>query len=178
MRRFKKSLVIVAAILGVLGLLAGAAVVLIMRRLQPGVLLLLFVVLFYAWMLFAYLHYRQGRQDEFLHLLTTAVEANVPLAPALWTYLEDRPHGTQREAWVALILFFVFPGYYWIWHRRHNFDYKVARVARLVEVGVSLPEALRTTPGVASRDPLLAVAIGQSTGKLAYCLRNSAIWRP
>jgi type II secretory pathway component PulF len=178
MRRVKKSLVMVGAILGVLGLLGGAVAVMIARGLHPGLLLILFVGLFYGWMLFAFLHYRQGRQDEFLHLLTTAVEANVPLAPALWTYLEDRPHGVQREAWVALLLFFVFPGYYWIWHRRHNFDYKVARVARLIEVGVSLPEALRSTPGVASRDTLLAAAIGESTGKLAYCLRNSAMWRP
>jgi type II secretory pathway component PulF len=96
----------------------------------------------------------------------------------LWAYLEDRPHGVEREAWVAILLFFVFPGYYWIWHRRHSYDHKVARVARLLEAGISLPDALQATPGVVSRDTILAARVGQSSGKLAYCLRHAALWRP
>ena len=87
-------------------------------------------LLVYGWMLFAFLQYRRGRQDELLHVLSTAVEAEAPLAAALWTYLEDRPRGWLREFWVATLLFFVLPGYYWIWHRRHSYDQKVARVAR------------------------------------------------
>lgn len=136
-------------------------------------ILLLVVGLVYGWMLIAYLHYRRGRQEEFLHLLTTAVETGAPLAPAVWAYLEDRPSGWLREFWVALLLFFVVPGYYWIWHRRHSFDQKVAAVARQLEEGVSLPEALAATPGVATRETILAAAVGQSTGRLALCLRNS-----
>ena len=66
------------------------------------------------------------------------------------------------------------PGYYWIWHRRHSYDQKIASVARQLEHGVSLPDALKHTPGVASRETILAVAVGQSTGRLALCLRNSA----
>ena len=137
-------------------------------------ILLLLVSLVYGWMLVAYLHYRQGRQDEFLHLLTTAVETDAPLAPAVWAYLEDRPSGWLREFWVALLLFFVMPGYYWIWHRRHSYDQKVAAVAHRLEQGVSLPDALLATPGVASRETILAAAVGQSTGRLALCLRSSA----
>jgi type IV pilus assembly protein PilC len=137
-------------------------------------ILLLVVSLVYGWMLVAYFHYRQGRQDEFLHLLTTAVETDAPLAPAVWAYLEDRPSGWLREFWVAVLLFFVVPGYYWIWHRRHSYDQKVAAVAHRLEQGVSLPDALRATSGVASRETILAAAVGQSTGRLALCLRSSA----
>jgi type II secretory pathway component PulF len=125
-------------------------------------------------MLFAYLHYHQARQEEFLQLLTTAVESEAPLAPALWSYLSDRPHGPVREFWVAVLLFFVIPGYYWVWHRRHSFDHKVARVACLLEDGWPLSAALRAVPGVASADTLLAVSVGESTGRLALCLRGSA----
>jgi type II secretory pathway component PulF len=75
-------------------------------------------------------------------------------------------------------MFFVFPGYYWIWHRRHSFDCKVANVARLLAHGETLSDALQATPGVVPRDALLVVTIGQATGKLALCLRNSARGRP
>src|SRR5947209_5255690 len=34
-------------------------------------------------LLYAYRRYRQGRQEEILQVITTAVESNVPLAPAL-----------------------------------------------------------------------------------------------
>ncbi len=138
--------------------------------LLPFVLILMLV---YGWMLYAFLHYRQGRQEEVLMLLGTAAEAQAPLAPALWAYLRDRPHGTLREFWTALLLFFVFPGYYWVWHRRHSFDRKVARVAYVLEAGESLPWALRCAPGVVSAEMALAVQIGEHTGRLAYCLRSS-----
>jgi len=125
-------------------------------------------------MLVAYLHYRRGRQDELLHLLTTAVETDAPLAPVLWAYLEDRPGGWLRDFWGATLLFFVLPGYYWIWHRRHSFDQRVAALARQLEQGLSLPLALEANPGVVSRETILAAAVGQSTGRLPLCLRNSA----
>ena len=92
----------------------------------------------YAWMLFAYLHYRQGRREELVHILTAAAEAELPLSEALWAYLSDRPQGQMRELWVALLLFFAAPGYYWFWHRRHSFDSKVAQLAIYLESGMSL----------------------------------------
>lgn len=126
----------------------------------------------YAWMLFAFLHYRQNRQEEFLQVITAAAEAEAPLAPALVAYLLDRPHGRLREFWVALLLFFVVPGYYWIVYRRGNYDRKVEQVARLLEEGASLSDALRVTPGVASRETRLAVALGEDTGQLARSLQS------
>ena len=173
MRPVKQFLVGCGGAFGILLVLAAAGFVLVSHGMMPGLLFFLLVGLFYGWMLFAFFHYRRGRQEEFLHLLATAVEAEVPLAPALAAYLEDRPHGLEREAWVMALLFFVFPGYYWVWHRRHSFDRKVGKVAYLLDLGVPLQDALRAAPGVVPRDALLAVAIGQATGKLAPCLRSA-----
>src|SRR5262249_34588495 len=132
-----------------------------------------FVVLGYGWLLFAFLHYRFGRQDELLHLIATAVESGAPLAPALRSYVADRPHGTAREFWGALGQFIMLPGYYWIWHRRHQFDRKIQKVAKLLEQGSSLSQALASVPGVASKQTTVATAVGESTGKLAVCLRHA-----
>src|SRR5207248_2153608 len=85
-------------------------------------------------------------------------------------------HGPARELWVAGLLFFVVPGYY-LWHRRNSFDRKVARVARRLEAGASLHEALQSAPGVVPGETLLAAAVGESTGQLARCLRGSTAGR-
>src|SRR5262245_5202535 len=118
-------------LLAVLGVLFG----------PYSVPVLMAVGFFYGWMLFAYLHYHQGRQEEFLRLLATVADSGVPLAPALRAYLRDRPRGTVRESLVAVLLFFVFPGYYWLWHRRHSFDHKVEQVAGKLELGMPLAVA-------------------------------------
>ncbi len=137
------------------------------------VFFLLLLVLPYAWVLFAFFHYRQCRQEEFLRLLTTAVEAHAPLGPALRAYTADRLNSPLRETWVATLLFFLLPGYYWLWYRHFNYDRKVARVAGLLDMGYPIPEALYATPGVTPRQTVLAAAVGESTGRLALCLRHS-----
>src|SRR4051794_21198786 len=111
--------------------------------------LLLMLGLFYGWIFHAFLHYRLGRQEEFLHLLAAAAESGAPLAPVVRAYLRDRPPG--RWVWAAVLLFFVAPGYYWLWHRRRAYDRKLARVARELEQGTPLYVALRSEPGVVSR---------------------------
>ncbi len=173
MSRGKHALGMFATVAGLIMLCLGLGLALIVGGVAPGLPLLLLLLLVYGWMLSAYLHYRQGRQDELLHFLSTAAESQAPLAPALWSYLHDRPQGALREFWIALLLFFVFPGYYWVWHRRHSYDQKVARVAYFLEMGDSLPNALRASPGVVSRDMVLAVQVGQYTGRLALFLRSS-----
>ena len=45
----------------------------------PGFMGFLLLGLIYGWMVLAFLHYRLGRQDEFLQLLIAAVEADAPL---------------------------------------------------------------------------------------------------
>ncbi len=159
------------------GITFAAMLVLMLFYLGFGygsLLLLLVVAAVYGWMLFAYWHYRDCRQEEFVQVLAAAAEAQAPLAPALWAYLDDRPQGTLREVFVALLLFFVVPGYYWLTRSRYgalSYDRKVAQVAGLLEGGSSLHEALRLTPGVASPATRLAAALGEETGQLALCLR-------
>lgn len=172
MSRLKQILFIALTVAGVI-LLVGFGVGLVSVGMAAGLPFLLLLMLFYGWMLSVFLHYRAGRQDEMLQLLSAAAESQAPLAPALWAYLRDRPQGPLREFWVAVILFFVLPGYYWVWHRRHSYDQKVTRVAYFLEMGDSLPHALQSSPGVVSRDMALAVQVGQHTGRLAFCLRSS-----
>jgi type IV pilus assembly protein PilC len=139
-----------------------------------GVLAILALLALYSWVLIAYFQYRYGRQEEFLHLLKTAADLEAPLAPTLWAYLRDRPQGPEREFWVAGLLFFVLPGYYWLWHRQHAFDHKIAHIALQLDMGVPLSHALRVNPGVATAETTLAAAVGQATGKLSLCLNRAA----
>src|SRR5262249_25821201 len=55
---------IVAAVLGL-----AATSVIILRAPLIGFLLPLILFLIYGWLLYAFFHYRQGRQEEFLYLL-------------------------------------------------------------------------------------------------------------
>ena len=100
-----------------------------------------------------------------------------PLAPALRSYLQDRPHGPVRELWAGALLFFVLPGYYWIWYRRFNYDRKVAEVAALLEMGYPLHTALETVAGAAPRQTVLGAAVGRAIGRLDLGLRHAALIR-
>ncbi len=136
--------------------------------------LLLLLGLIYGWIFQTFWYYRVSRQDEFLQLLDGAAEAGAPVVPSLQAYLGDRPTSAWRSFCTCLLQFFLLPGYYWLWHRRHNYDQKLARVAQRLEHGCSLQEALESEPGVASPTTRLAVAVGESTGHLALSLRRSS----
>jgi type IV pilus assembly protein PilC len=133
----------------------------------------LYVVLFavWCWQLFAYVHYRFCRQEEFLHVLQSAAATQAPLESVLAAYLADRPQGGVYRFWVGTLLFFVFPGYYWV-HRQRRFDARVASVLHLLQVGAPLDRALALTPGVVSRTSALAVTVGEFTGQLAQALHH------
>ena len=140
-----------------------------------GLVLLLVLLAIYGWMLFAYVHSRYCRREELMQVLAAAADNDPPLAPAVRAYLAERPRSELREFWMGSLLSVLpFPFYYWIWHRRHNFDRKVERLAQMIEQGVPLYLALRAIPGVASRDMVLAAAIGETTGQLGQCLRGTA----
>src|SRR5579871_4063922 len=125
-----------------------------------------------GWMLYAYLRYRQARQDEILQVLATAIEAKLPLAPAIRAYLRDRPREGEGHIWDALLLVLFFPGD-WLWIQRYGFDYKADELADLLGAGVPLPVALREVRGLAPREVRVAAAVGESTGRLATCLRRA-----
>ena len=86
MDRFWKA----SALLGSLVLVGVFLLVLCAGLGYLALLLLLVVGAAYGWMLFAFLHYRQCRQEEFLQVVTAAAVAEAPLAPALEAYLRDR----------------------------------------------------------------------------------------
>ncbi len=134
------------------------------------------ILLWYGYVIYAFLRYRFVRQEEIAHVLAAAAESHAPLAPALWAYLHDRPRDDWRRFWLALVMFFVLPGYYFFW-RRHNYERKVERLASMLETGYTLHESLRAASGAASREVMLAVAVGESTGQLAPSLRLAPRWR-
>jgi type II secretory pathway component PulF len=136
-----------------------------------GVVLVLFVYAVWCWELFAYVHYRYCRQEEFLYVLQSAAATQAPLEAVLAAYLADRPQGGVYRFWVGTLLFFVFPGYYWI-HLQRRFDARVASVLQLLQAGAPLDRALALTPGVVSREIALAVTVGEFTGQLAQALHH------
>lgn len=139
----------------------------------------LFLMLVNGWALYAFLRDRQARQDELVQVLAAAVAGGLPLAPAVRSYLTDRPRvgpGRGRAAWalgglacVALPLY----TYARIWIGWHRYDRLLARLATRLEAGESLAAALRAVHGVAAREVRLAAAVGEATGELGPCLRGA-----
>jgi type IV pilus assembly protein PilC len=121
-------------------------------------------------LVYVYRRYRQGRQEEIFQILTTAVESNMPLGPALQAYLFDRP-ADGRIFWDAALVLLCPPGYP-LWTQRRTFDDRVAHLSQLLAAGAPLPQALRLVRGVAPREVTVAADVGDSTGRLATCLRR------
>jgi type II secretory pathway component PulF len=142
-----------------------------------GLVLYLFLCFVWCWELYAYCHYRCCRQEELLHVLQAATATKAPVEGVLAAYLEDRPRQGLHSFWAGLLLFFIFPGYYWI-HRRRRFDARIDQVLDLLYGGVRLDRALIAVPGVVSRETALAVTVGQFTGRLALALHRLPARRP
>jgi type IV pilus assembly protein PilC len=159
----------IAAALLVLAALVGGFV---SAGYAPSVPLILFLMLAGGWMGYAFLRYRQARQDELFQVIATAVESKLPLAPAIRAYLRDRPREGEGGILEVVFLFALFP-VYWLWHQRHAYDRKAAEVAELLDDGESLPDALLAVRGVAPREVRVAAAVGETTGRLADCLRQA-----
>ncbi len=133
-----------------------------------GVFLLTLLFFLWCWQIFTFLHYRHCRQEEFLFVLQTAAATQSPMEGLLRAYIDDRP---REHIYRGALLFFVFPGYYWI-HLQRSFDARLTRLAAMLESGIPLSQALRSVPGVVSADVAMAVAVGQFTGKLPDALRS------
>jgi type II secretory pathway component PulF len=133
-----------------------------------GDFLFVFVWLLWFWEWYAYAHYRHCRQEEFLFLVQTAAATQAPLEQVLRAYLNDRP---REHLFRAILLFFVFPGYYWI-HITRSFDARLSRLLTRLEHGVPLDRALAMVPGIASRETALAATVGQYSGKLGEAMKR------
>jgi type II secretory pathway component PulF len=59
-----------------------------------------------------------------------------------------------------------------LWVQRQLFDDRTARLAGYLGAGAPLPDALRIVRGVAPREVRVAAEVGDTTGRLAACLRR------
>jgi type II secretory pathway component PulF len=163
---------------------------------------LVFLLLVNGWAVYAFLSSRQGQQDELAQVLTAAVEGGVPLAPAVRSYLQDRPTSQERvgptpftsripllDAYLRLIRVGVSAGsrtllifgymllplytYIRLWIGWWSFDRLVTALADRLESGESLSGALQALPQVACREVRLAVSLGEATGALGPCLKGA-----
>jgi type IV pilus assembly protein PilC len=134
--------------------------------------LLLLLSVGYGWIIYAVLQYQHGRQEEVVQLLAAGAEAGAPLAPLVDAYLRDRPSSGWRKFWDVLFLIFVLPGYE-LWRPVLSSDEKARRLANRLRDGASLHEALRAIPGVVPPGVVISAAVGESTGRLADCLRRA-----
>lgn len=125
-----------------------------------------------CWALYAFLRYRQGRQEELLQVLIAATESGMPLAPAVDAYRRDRPKRGPIRQWLRTIAFFVLPLYGYVrgWVGLRSYDRLLQIFVGRLESGESLTEAFAAAPGVATRETRLAAEVGQATGQLGLCL--------
>lgn len=143
-----------------------------------GDMLAMILMALWGWELFAYLHYRYCRQEEFIFVLQMAANTQAPIEQVLRAYLNDRP---REHLYRGFLLFFVFPGYYWI-HIQRSFDLRLSKLMTMLEAGVPLGQALAHVPGVVSNEVAMAVTVGEFSGKLTQALqrlpdrRSSALW--
>src|SRR5262245_34123424 len=134
-----------------------------------------FLMFFLVWAIYAYLRYREGRQAEVHQLILSTVEGGMPLAPALYAYLRDRPERSEYWAIVGWFVFSVLLPFLplWAWLRVRRFDRRVRQFAEQITIGASLSAALRAVPDVAARETRLAVVVGEASGSLPACLRRA-----
>src|SRR5437667_2518263 len=137
----------VSAVVLVVVLAIRAVAVGDLARAMPFVLLFFMAV---GWVLYTYFRYRFARQEELLHVLATAVEADLPLVPAIRAFVRDRPI-EGRWGWFDVSILFAVPPGYWLWRQRDRFDRRAEELADALEEGHSLTNALRSVRGAAPR---------------------------
>jgi type IV pilus assembly protein PilC len=161
------------------GLLAGISATLFLVGLigfkGGGAWVMLFIVagiILYGFAGYGYLHYRAVRQEELRDVLAVAAQTHSPLAIAVWAYVEDRPRGPLRRFCEGAFTNLLVMGSYWSLHKQRRFDRRVAELASNLEAGVPLSHALCMSPGTATRETIMAAAVGESTGDLAASLKQ------
>lgn len=172
---FDAGLVLAAFVVGT-GVFVGAAVGLTAAGVPFAVPVVVYLVVMLGWMAFAFVRYRIARQDEMLQVLTSAVELNLPLAPAVRAYLHERPDrmGYSLQLPIAVLLTPVLPGFvvFWFLFWRTRYDRRVGQFVELLEDGVPLADALAMVRPIAPRVTRLAAAVAEETGDPAGCLRG------
>src|SRR4051812_44672033 len=80
----------------------------------PGLFLFLLLAVLWVYEWFAYSHYSFCRQQELLQVFNTAEATQAPVEKLLRAYWEDRPRNVGYRFLSSIVMFFIFPGYYWI----------------------------------------------------------------
>lgn len=124
---------------------------------------------------YVYVRYRQGRQDELLQVMAAAVEAKVPLVPALRAYLGERPPRGAIQAVFMGVLQVILPGsiLVWVWLWYHRYDLKLEQFIDHLGEGESLAHALHEVPQVLGSEARFAAVLGEETDTLGICLRKA-----
>ncbi|MFO0866692.1 MAG: hypothetical protein U0744_18980 [Gemmataceae bacterium] len=115
---------------------------------------------------FAVFHYRRLRRAEFLQLLATAAQSQLPIEEVLSQSLRDRSSHPLRQM-LAGVLHAIVPPF---WFRSGRYDEQLRRLVYYLEMGFPPGMALACVPGLATQETELAVFVGESTGKLAPSL--------
>src|SRR4051812_11635607 len=103
MRATNRTLLVFLQVLGGLVLFAVVWWVPVAVGFVPGIIGELLLLLVNGWAVYAFLRYRQARQDELARVLAAAVSAGLPLAPAVRSYCDERPpRGSFRKLLTGL----------------------------------------------------------------------------
>ena len=164
--------------------IAGGLLVLALFTMTAGGFLVVGVFGFFlnGWVLYAFLRYRESRQDELYQVIRAAIDRQVPLGPAIESYLRDRPRIRYsrfiqlcRQIGLVAVYIFILPAFafcrFFIGWR--SFDRLVEQFAEELEMGESLSQAYQAVPSVACREVRLAAEVGEQTGALSACLKGA-----
>lgn len=138
----------------------------------PTPMFLLGLLIVYGLLLFCYLQYRFVRQREFLDVVALAVDQKLPVTASLDGYLQERPRSWVREVFLFFGLGLAFPTYYLYRVRFGTYDQKMQRVLQRLEQGVPLSQALGSEPRLATAETVLAVAVGEISGRMSESLQK------
>ena len=116
---------------------------------------------------FAVFHYRRLRRAEFLQLLATAAQSQLPLEEVLSQGLRDRSTHPLSQMISGIIYALVPP----FWFRSGRYDEQMRRLVYYLEMGFPPGMALACVPGLATQETELALFVGESTGKLTPTLQ-------
>lgn len=155
-------------------LMTGMIVSLAAKAHLALIALILFWMLANGWALYCFLRYRQGRQEEIVRVLASAVEANLPLAAAVESFRRDRFRlGTFRYA-VIFTSFLILPiyGYIRLWLGWRPYEWLLNDFSARLSEGNTLTVAMDCVPGIVSRHARQLIEVGEDTNSLGACLNT------
>jgi len=124
----------------------------LLQAIGPALIVLLFIALVGAVVGGAVIlaRRRASRQDSLLSIMAIAAEHGMPLAPAVMAFADQYRRGSRL---------------------------RIMELARQLDGGTSLPDALARQRKLASKDAVLLASVGDATGQLPQALRMASTAR-